>query len=73
MYHLEVIVGESPLFATVKLAPLAPYVGPPLAVKSLEPPLPKAIFLLVPNAGSAGHPSSTVSGLSLKGLGKLTL
>lgn len=42
MYHFEVIIGESPDFATVNVAPFEPYDGDPVAVKLSEAPV-KAI------------------------------
>lgn len=64
MYHFEVRVGESPLFATVKAAPFESYVGAPEVVKSLEAPFVKAIFLLPPRAGSGGQLPNTLSAYS---------
>lgn len=55
MYHFDVNVGESPLFATVKAAPFESYLGAPVAVNSLDAPLVKTMFLLPLKAGLAGH------------------
>lgn len=55
MYQFEVIVGESPASATVNCAPLEPYSTLPAAVKSVDAEV-KVRSMLLPSAGSAGHP-----------------
>ena len=54
-YHFEVIVGESPDFATVKPAPFESYVGAPEAVNSSDAPEVKSMLTLLPRAVSAGQ------------------
>jgi hypothetical protein len=55
MYQFDIIVGASPAWATVKEAPLVPYVGAPCAEKLLLGPLVKSKVSEVPSAGSGGH------------------
>lgn len=58
MYHFDVIVGESPDFATVNAAPLEPNVGAPDVVKEFDAPFVKSIVTLLPRAAFAGHAGS---------------
>lgn len=54
MYHFDVSVGESPVFATVNAAPLESYVGFPWGVKLSDAEV-KSMLTVRPSAESGGQ------------------